>query len=258
MLEIYDNEFSSCSTKVRLVLAEKDIPWTRHRIDLVRFEQKTPCYLKLNPNGVVPTAIVDEGPPLLESHIIIQYLDSAYPGPAMAPEHAAGRARMLLWLKAIDDIHLPQGIVNYDQLFLPYWRRMDKDELEGLLAGFASPSAADRMRYLIGHGLGDGRVSAAKRELRAFYLRVDGQLANNRYLMGERYTLADVALTPYVNSPLHAVSNLWFGEMPHIARWLGAIRTRPNFDRAVTAYPLPADFEAMIMAAPEGGGVRAV
>ncbi len=258
MLEIYDNEFSSCSTKVCLVIAEKDIPWTRHRIDLTRFDQKTPEYLKLNPNGVVPTAIIDDGPPLLESHIIIQYLDSAFAGSALAPANPAGRARMLLWLKAIDDIHLPQGLITYDQLFLPYWRRMTDEELAGLLARFASRPAAERIRYLVEHGLGDDRVSPAKRELREFYERVDAQLAQTRYLVGDRYTLADVALTPYVNSPLHAVSNLWYGKMPHIARWLSEIRTRSNFAKAVTAYALDSDLETMIMVAPEGGGVRAV
>ena len=53
--ELYHNHMSTCSAKVRLVLAEKDVAWTGHLLDLRAGENLRPEYLKLNPAGVVPT-----------------------------------------------------------------------------------------------------------------------------------------------------------------------------------------------------------
>jgi len=256
MLEIYDNEYSSCSTKVRLVLHEKGVPWTRRGVDLTMFDHKTASYLKLNPNGVVPTAIVDGGEPLLESHIIIQYLDSAHDGPPLASRHAQGRARMQMWLKEIEELHLSTGIVNYDRLYLPYWRRLPKQDLESRIDRIAQPGHAQRMRYLIRDGLGAERVGAAERAVARFFERVDGFLAGAKWLSGEGFGLADVALTPYVDSRLHAISDLWYGKLRHIAAWLRRVRDRPSYAAAVPGRSRLPDFDAAIAAAPGGGGLR--
>ncbi len=74
MLELYHNGLSSCSQKVRLVLAEKDIDFTSRDINLVAGEQHAPDYVKLNPNHVVPT-LVHDGRVLIESSLIDEYLD---------------------------------------------------------------------------------------------------------------------------------------------------------------------------------------
>lgn len=63
MLELYHAHISTCSQKVRLCLAEKDLAWTGHPIDFATGAHLTPSYLKLNPNGVVPT-LLDDGRPL--------------------------------------------------------------------------------------------------------------------------------------------------------------------------------------------------
>lgn len=258
MLTLYDNEFSSCATKVRLVLFEKEIPWVRERIDLVRFDQKTDAYLKLNRNGVVPTAVEDGADPLIESHVIMQYLDNAYGRPALCPASALAAARMQLWLKEVDELHAMAGVLTYDQLYLPYWRSQPGGDLEANLARFAEPRAAERLRHLIKNGLGAERVAGARSAVGRIFERAETQLAKNPWLAGEEYTLADVALTPYVDSPLHAITDLWHGKAPAIAAWLKRVRARANYARAVLAYGNAPDFDAAIAAAPGGGGRRAV
>ena len=93
MIELYHATMSTCAQKVRMVLAEKQLDWQGHVLDLRASDQHQPDYLKLNPNGVVPT-LVDDGQVVIESTVICEYLDDAYPEPSLKPEAALERARM--------------------------------------------------------------------------------------------------------------------------------------------------------------------
>ena len=70
---------------------------------LAKFEQLEPDYLKLNPNGVVPT-FVHDGTILIESSAILEYLEEVIPDPALAPGDAVGRARMRAWMRYVDEV----------------------------------------------------------------------------------------------------------------------------------------------------------
>ena len=59
MIALWHEWNSVQSFKVRVVLAEKEIPWIEHRVELLKFEHLQPQYLSLNPNGVVPTLVHD-------------------------------------------------------------------------------------------------------------------------------------------------------------------------------------------------------
>jgi glutathione S-transferase len=59
MLELCHNNISVCAQKVRIVLAEKDVPWTNHHLSLAGGEHLTPEFKALNPRGVVPVLVHD-------------------------------------------------------------------------------------------------------------------------------------------------------------------------------------------------------
>ena len=101
MLELYHNNMSVCSQKVRLVLAEKGLAPVEHRLNLRQGDQLAADYLKLNPSGVVPTLVVD-GRPIVESTLIAEYLDEAYPDPALRPADLIARAEMRQWASIPD------------------------------------------------------------------------------------------------------------------------------------------------------------
>ena len=84
MLELYSAPQSTCSQKVRLTLAEKNLGFVEHKMKLFQNDQLKPEYLKLNPNGVVPT-LVDDGTPIINSSVIMEYLDEVYPEIALSP-----------------------------------------------------------------------------------------------------------------------------------------------------------------------------
>jgi glutathione S-transferase len=76
VIQLHHNGLSTCSQKVRLVLAEKGLEWQSRHLDLWQGDQQRPPYLALNPGAVVPT-LVDEGRVIIESSVIMEYLDDA-------------------------------------------------------------------------------------------------------------------------------------------------------------------------------------
>ena len=59
MLELYHHGSSACAAKVRFVLAEKELVWTGHYVDILKGGQFDPAYLRINPKGVVPALVHD-------------------------------------------------------------------------------------------------------------------------------------------------------------------------------------------------------
>ena len=85
MLALYHNDMSLCAQKVRVCLAEKGLEWENRHLILRAGEHQQPWYIKLNPRAVVPT-LVDGEKVVPESNVILEYLEEAYPDPALAPK----------------------------------------------------------------------------------------------------------------------------------------------------------------------------
>lgn len=93
MFTLYHAHHSTCSQKVRLTLAEKGLEYESKLVDLANKGQLDPDYLKLNPNGVVPTLLHD-GKPVIDSSVICEYLDEVCPQPPLLGADALARARV--------------------------------------------------------------------------------------------------------------------------------------------------------------------
>src|SRR5262249_2814782 len=91
---LYNAPQSTCSQRVRFVLNAKHLPFAEKKLDLLAGDQLAPDYLKLNPNGVVPT-LEHDGNVVIDSAVIIEYLDEIAPEPAhFTPAAPADRAAM--------------------------------------------------------------------------------------------------------------------------------------------------------------------
>src|SRR5712672_4285106 len=95
MLDLYHNNISVGAQKVRIVLAEKNVPWTNHHLSLAKGEHLTPEFKRMNPRGVVPV-LVHDGNTIVESSVICSYLDDVFPSPPLSPETPLERAAMRL------------------------------------------------------------------------------------------------------------------------------------------------------------------
>src|ERR1044072_7656610 len=109
MLELYHGTTSVCAQKVRLTLAEKRLEWQSHLLEL-NGDHLTPDYLKINPNGVGPT-LVHDGTIIVESTVIIHYLDDLFPDPPLIPRAPLDLTRAHVFKILMDEYIHPACIV---------------------------------------------------------------------------------------------------------------------------------------------------
>jgi maleylpyruvate isomerase len=115
---------SSASWRVRIALNLKGLSYEGVFHHLRRGEQRDPAYLLLNPQGLVPALVLDDGTVLTQSLAIIEYLDELFPKPALLPEDLKARAKVRAIAFAVaTDIHPLQNLRVLRQLEL----RGDKD-----------------------------------------------------------------------------------------------------------------------------------
>ena len=241
MIELWHEWNSVQSFKVRAVLAEKDLPWTPHRVELLRFEHLQPSYLALNPNGVVPT-LVHDGQVLLESSVICQYLDEIFPMPALMPQDPYARAQARIWLKVFDDlVHPAIRQASFELLYRPLLARMAPDELDARLARHPNPVRAQRFRNAARGAADRAAVEEATLSFRTIVSRMNAALSGNAWLAGPQYSLADIGMAPLVER-LEMLGLMSLLEpFPHATRWSAALMGRPAIARACTPpeYRLP-------------------
>lgn len=235
-LFLYHGTTSVCAIKVRLALAEKALTWRGQVLDLRRGEQHRPEYLALNPKGVVPT-LVHDGRVLVESTLIVEYLDERFPAPALMPFEPYTRAQARLWMKKIDDtLHAACSAVTFAIAFRREMRQKPPAELEAHLARVPDPEYRERQRLSIAHGLAAPHVAQAVRGYDKYLGEMEQALAHSAYLVGDACTLADLCATPYVNrAHMLGMDALW-ARRPNVAAWFERMRARPSFGTCITAW----------------------
>jgi len=242
VLFLYHGSTSVCAIKVRIALAEKALEWDGELLDLMRGDQHLPEYAKLNPNRVVPT-LVHDGRVVIESTLIIEYLDEAFPAPPLMPSDPYRRALARLWMKKIDDyLHAACSTVTFATANRKALLRLTPDELEARFQRMPDPAYRERQRLAIAHGLDAPHVAAAVRQHDKYIGEMETALRHASFLAGDAYSLADAAATPYVNrAEMIGMDVLWLGRRPGVAAWLARMRERPSFERAITAWMSGAD-----------------
>jgi glutathione S-transferase len=227
MIELWHEWNSVQSFKVRVVLAEKGLAWTEHLIELLKFEHLQPDYLALNPNGVVPI-LVHDGRRVLESSVICQYLDETFPEPALMPGEPYARAQARTWLKTFDDVvHAALRQASFELLYRPLLAKMPPAELEERLARHPNPTRAQRFRDAARGPADTAAIQQAVLSFRGTIGRLDAVLQQHEWLAGAHYSLADVAMSPFVERLDHlGMGDLW-KPFPHANRWGAAMMARP-------------------------------
>ncbi len=226
MLELYHAGLTTCSKKARLCLKEKGLAYRSHYLRLDRFEHHAPEYLKLNPNGIVPT-LVHDGQVIIESGVINEYLDEVFPEKPLRPAAPLARARMRVFCKMADEYALPATRV-------PTWTRtksaqlkaMGEEDFERIVQETPLVDHRLKLRALKGDGFSKKEFEEAYGRMDYVYGRCEAALAAGPYLVGELYTLADIALLPYIHAFKQVRPELMESH-PRTAEWYERVMARP-------------------------------
>ena len=240
MLELYHNAISTCSQKVRLVLAHKGLEFESHEIDLFGGGQHAPEYVKLNPNHVVPT-LVNDGAVLIESTLINECVNDAFPEPAMLPTDPAARHGARLWLKLLDDrIHPATGVVTFAIGPRSILLRQPKEVREANTNAIPDPARRAVRRSVIERGVEAPEFAGALGTLVGLLDRMEQALpASAGWLSGEAFGLADAGVLPYVLRLDHLFITSAIEARPKVLDWYQRVQALPAFATGVSAWLTP-------------------
>ena len=191
MITLYHHGSSVCAAKVRIVLAEKSLPWEDVYIDILRGDQFDPAYMKLNPKAVVPT-LVHDGKVIVESSVIGEYLDEAFPDPPLKPAAPAHRAAMRLWTKAIDEfLHPACAELTFASCHRHIVGRLPPEKFAQFLESTPAISVtADwhaRKKEIVLQGMAAPGVERTFRLYDSYLQKMENTLAQQPWLAGDAY-----------------------------------------------------------------------
>ncbi len=227
MLELYHGGHTSCSRKARLCLKEKGLDYKSHFLNLRGFEQHTPAYLKLNPNGVVPT-LIDDGEVIVESMLINEYLDEKFDQHTrVRPKNPLDKARMRVWTKLASDHGLAGVVPRTWPTFKVHTDKLGPGELQEKLGRIPLTERRERWAKVARGGFGEPDFDAGRTAASFIITRMEAGLGNGPWLMSEQYTLADIDLMPFVDrfSEFYA-DMLNATAAPKVTAWLARMRER--------------------------------
>jgi len=237
-IELYHTAHSTCSQKVRLTLAEKGLPergkdWIEREVNLSKFEQLEPEYLKLNPNGVVPT-FVHDGNVLIESSAIIEYLDEVIADPPLLPKDAVGRARARAWMRYIDEVPtVAVRVPSFANLFAPM-RFTNKSDEEFAAHADRLPIRKQFYQRMTQKGFGKAEIDHACSQIHQTCQRIDKAIRDHGgpWIMGQQYTLVDAQVTPSIDRMEDmGYEDIW-ADLPEMRGWWKRIKARPSYKAA--------------------------
>lgn len=185
-------------SKVALFLEESGLPYELVLVDIHKGEQHSPGYLAINPNGKTP-ALIDGDVTVFDSNAILLYL--AEKTGKFLPAMPQARAQMYSWLMFLGTGVAPStGQFAHFKFFAPE----------------PIPYALNRFDF----------------EAWRHWNIIDARLAQNRYLLGDEYTVADMAVWGWARVLPFALGADAFDKLPHVKRFFDEISARPAAQRA--------------------------
>ena len=236
-MKLYHNGLSTCSQKVRLALAEKQLAFDSVEVNLQRGDQFAPDFLQLNPKALVPV-LEDHDAIYVESTLINEYLEDAYPQVALRPRTPAERYLMNTLIKVIDDTEHPAcSVITYAIGLLPIMRKHNTPEqLEKLIDAVPDPVRRENRRAVLKQGINAPVFRDAYRTYIDVLKSADAQLRRTRWLAGDTFSLADCSYLPYVLRLHHLGQKAFIDSLPGLSGWYTAMQERPSYAVAVSKW----------------------
>jgi glutathione S-transferase len=249
MIELYHFEPTSNSGEVLICLKEKGIDYVGHYVDVLKGEQFSADFLKLNPAGQVPVLVHDDQV-LTETGFILQYLEDVFHAVSLTPNSPEGRYWVNVWIKYVNE-HLAPAAWKLGIARTVSGLGQDGRAVIEAALGRAPPERQQAWAKAFA-GFDGIDLEIARGLLPERLKRMETALSGSEWLAGDHYSLADIVVFPTVNA-LPGVAGDLVGATatPRIWDWLERMRSRPAVQAALaearTEHP-----EAVFAPGPEG------
>jgi glutathione S-transferase len=235
MLTLYHFWSSTCSRRVRLCLAEKGLEWESRHIDLaVKHDHHSPEYLEINPNGQVPT-LDHDGRIVLESNVILEYLDDAFPEVGLRPADPYLRARMRVLMDKFEHVvHRNINLISFNRRFRPRIEKFPPEEREAIINKVPNPERRAELLRRMRMGVTEDDEAIAEARLATVLDEMEALLADGPWLVGDDFSLADMSIAPFIERfQANGLDRLvdWTAR-PALGDWWARLQARPCFAEA--------------------------
>jgi glutathione S-transferase len=206
-MKFYDCTTAPSPRRVRIFLAEKGLAVPTVQVDLRNGEQFTPSFRALNPDCTVPVLELDNGVAITDVVAICRYFEELYPEPALMGRSAEERAVIESWLRRIEW----HGIYAAQEAFRNAAPGLKGRALPGPVSLEQIPALAERGRARLAH----------------FFAWLDARLADNAFVCGPHFTIADISGLAAIDLSARAK----FGppeHLNHLQSWYKDVSMRPS------------------------------
>jgi len=235
MLELYHAEPVANSMKPLICLKEKGLDFVSHYVDLLRFEQHDPAFVKINPSGQVPV-LVHDGAVITESTVINEYLDDVFPEVPLRPADPVARARMRVWSKFVDEYFCPAlSMIGWHFMVRRIAKAIAKDEFEKLLERIPLPEQRQKWATVAGESFTEEQLADRWRRCGLSIQRMESILAKYQGLASDEYSLADVnSYSMVAGMPRLMPEHMNENNAPRSLEWLVRMDERPAVKAALS------------------------
>ena len=206
-MKFYDCTTAPSPRRVRIFLAEKGIELDTVQVDLGSGEQLGDAFRKVNPDCVVPALELDDGTCLSEVIAICQYLEELHPEPRLLGSTSLERAQVSMWNAKVEQL----GLLSMMDAF--------RNSARGLVGrALPGPESYEQIPELAERG---------RQRVLQFFSRLDDQLADNKFVAGDRFSVADISALVLVDFAGWVKLPLPEGAQ-HLSRWYAEVAKRPS------------------------------
>ena len=201
-MKLYGHSISPRYRRVAFAAAEFNVPLELIELNIAGGENRTPEYLARNPMGKIPTFEDDDGWSLYESYAIVTHLAEKFPERGLFPTTLRGRAEAMRWMF--------WGASHLDPSIVP----LVVNKLLNPMRGQPTDATA---------------VANAERDLARYLPVLEAQLSKGPWLLGDAFSLVDVALGSSIDALLHPKLAFDRDRSPKAAEWVERLRQRPSW-----------------------------
>ncbi len=222
-IHVFGASYSNNVGRVLLMLEEKGLDYEQHAVDLINAANLEPGYLHLHPQGTIP-ALLHAGKAVSNSNDILRYLEETFPSPALSPQGASDQEEMWRSVDQAAECHI--DTIKAQFYAFGSGRPCSDETLE--LYKVHNPAL-----YQFHSRFRDGMSEAQKAQIHSatgeLLAGLEARLAGGDFLMGAKYTVADIA---WVTNVIF-LERMGYGISPYkrVCAWKEAIERRPSVNK---------------------------